>query len=122
MPTYADYSLYQKLFSAYGLAFLLIKKNIVFFDGEKFDSLSKDQILYMFAHEIAHAKLKHVSKRSKRQEKEADQFAINLLTMLDYKRAVDLAQAEYLLRYDEEFFVSPETEEALQSYLAELNI
>lgn len=94
----------------------------MFFDGEKFCGLSGDQILYVFAHEIAHAKLKHVSKKSKKQEKEADQFAINLLTALNYQKAVELAQVEYVLRYEEEFLVSPETEKALQSYLAELNI
>ena len=77
-----DYEDFKPYFDQYGYGFYAPEMKTIIIDGEMFigdDSLSKEELDFVEAHEIAHLILKHSGPRNEKDEIEADLLAYKLL-------------------------------------------
>ncbi len=92
------YQFFQPVFDEYGFGFVDTKSKSVFIDGMK--GLSKDEMKWIEAHEIAHILLKHNGERNAVDEWEADSLAHRLLSGSGYKRAAGLVSKHSMERHN----------------------
>jgi len=77
-----NYPVLKTLFDEYGYGFYAPEMKTIIIDGERFigdDSLSKEELDFVEAHEIAHLILKHSGPRNEKDEIEADLLAYKML-------------------------------------------
>lgn len=99
-----NYLVLKTLFDQYGYGFYAPEMKTIIIDGEMFigdDSLSKEDLDFVEAHEISHLILKHFGPRNQKDEIEADLLAYKLLKDkgLSTKRLTD----EFEYRHGVEF-------------------
>ncbi len=92
------YEILKPLFEQYGPGFTDTRIGGVFIDGEA--GLSKDELKWIEAHEVAHIRLKHQMRdRNSEDEWEADLFAKLYLLKGGYKGAAKLISKHSLERH-----------------------
>jgi len=95
------YDVLKPLFDICGFGFAETSSGCVFIDGEV--KLSKDELRWVEAHEVAHILLKHKKERNDLDEIEADTKAISLLTERGYTKAAQLVKDKFKERHKVEF-------------------
>jgi Zn-dependent peptidase ImmA (M78 family) len=100
----SNYPFLKKLFDEYGYGFYAPEMRTIIIDGEAFigdDALTKQEMDFVEAHEVAHLMLKHSGPRNEKDEIEADLLAYKLLKgkELSTQRLVD----EFEFRHGVEF-------------------
>ena len=105
-PTDESYEKFKPIFSSMGIAFADTNSKTIFVDGSAIDreNLTKDHILAIEAHEIAHDLLSHRasdrdSEYDERQEREADWLGIRILDMVGHVTASNILEKRYLEQY-----------------------
>jgi hypothetical protein len=96
-----QYDVLKPLFDICGFGFAETSSGCVFIDGEV--KLSKDELRWVEAHEVAHILLKHKKERNDLDEIEADTKAISLLTERGYTKAAQLVKDKFKERHKVEF-------------------
>jgi hypothetical protein len=92
------YEVLKPLFDKYGPGFTDTNIGCVFIDGEA--GLSKAELKWIEAHEVAHIRLKHnMGDRDARDEYEADTFARLYLLKHDYTKAAQLISKHSIERH-----------------------
>ena len=91
------YEVMKPLFEICGFGFAETSSGCVFIDGEV--KLTKDELKWVEAHEVAHILLKHKKERNDLDEIEADTKAINLLTERGYTKAAELISKHSIERH-----------------------
>ena len=92
------YEVLKPLFEKYGYGFTDTNIGCVFIDGEA--GLSKDELKWVEAHEVAHIRLKHkMDERDAEDEYEADVFAKLYLTKYGYDKASKLISKHSIERH-----------------------
>lgn len=92
------------LFKVYGIAMADLGSNSIFIDTQNATSLSKDHMLAIEAHEIAHGRLQHATRDIdlKLQEMEADWYACQILSEMNLMTPCHLLSERYRKLYGEE--------------------
>ena len=88
------------IFDKFGFGFASVENKIVCIDGEV--KLSKDELKWIEAHEIAHIKLNHIGERSKDDEVDADVLAELLLRTHGYNKAAELVKIKSIERHNKQ--------------------
>jgi hypothetical protein len=91
------YEVMKPLFEICGFGFAETSSGCVFIDGEV--KLTKDELKWVEAHEVAHIMLKHTKDRNDGDEIAADMFAIILLKDKGYSKAAQLVEDKFLERH-----------------------
>jgi hypothetical protein len=92
------YEVLKPLFDKYGPGFTDTKIGCVFIDGEA--GLSKAELKWIEAHEVAHIRLKHaMGDRDAQDEYEADVFASLYLLKHGYRKASQLISKHSIERH-----------------------
>jgi hypothetical protein len=91
------YEVMKPLFQICGFGFAETSSGCVFIDGEV--KLTKDELKWVEAHEVAHIMLKHTKDRNDGDEIAADMFAIILLKDKGYSKAAQLVEDKFLERH-----------------------
>ena len=91
------YDVIKPLFDICGFGFCETSSGCVFIDGEV--KLTKDELKWVEAHELAHIMLKHTKDRNEADEIAADMFAIILLKDKGYHKAAQLVEDKFLERH-----------------------
>jgi hypothetical protein len=91
------YEVMKPLFEMCGFGFAETSSGCVFIDGEV--KLTKDELKWVEAHELAHIMLKHTKDRNEGDEIAADMFAIILLKDKGYSKAAQLVEDKFLERH-----------------------
>ena len=96
------YELMKPLFEQCGFGFAETSSGCVFIDGEV--KLTKDELKWVEAHEVAHILLKHTKNRNDGDEIAADMFAIILLLDKGYKKAAKLVESKFEERHKRKYY------------------
>jgi hypothetical protein len=96
------YGVMKPLFDMCGFGFAETSSGCVFIDGEV--KLSKDELRWVEAHEVAHILLKHTKDRNDGDEVAADMFAIILLLDKGYKKAAQLVESKFEERHKRKYY------------------
>jgi len=96
------YAVMKPLFEQCGFGFAETSSGCVFIDGEV--SLTKDELKWVEAHEVAHIMLKHTKDRNDDDEIAADMFAIILLLDKGYKKAAQLVESKFEERHKRKYY------------------
>jgi hypothetical protein len=96
------YEVMKPLFEQCGFGFAETSSGCVFIDGEV--KLSKDELRWVEAHEVAHILLKHTKDRNDGDEVAADMFAIILLLDKGYKKAAQLVESKFEERHKRKYY------------------
>ena len=96
------YELMKPLFEQCGFGFAETSSGCVFIDGEV--KLTKDELKWVEAHELAHIMLKHTKDRNDNDEIAADMFAIILLLDKGYKKAAKLVESKFEERHKRKYY------------------
>jgi hypothetical protein len=96
------YELMKPLFEQCGFGFAETSSGCVFIDGEV--KLTKDELKWVEAHEVAHILLKHTKNRNDSDEIAADMFAIILLLDKGYKKAAKLVESKFEERHKRKYY------------------
>jgi hypothetical protein len=91
------YAVMKPLFDMCGFGFAETSSGCVFIDGEV--KLTKDELRWVEAHEVAHILLKHTKDRNDGDEIAADMFAIILLKDKGYHKAAQLVEDKFQERH-----------------------
>jgi hypothetical protein len=91
------YDVLKPLFEQCGFGFADTNSGCVFIDGEV--KLSKNELRWVEAHEVAHILLKHKKERNDLNEIEADTKAIDLLTERGYSKSAELVKQKSIERH-----------------------
>ena len=91
------YEVMKPLFQMCGFGFAETSSGCVFIDGEI--PLTKDELRWVEAHEVAHIMLKHTKDRNDDDEMSADMFAIILLKDKGYNKAAQLVEDKFEERH-----------------------
>jgi len=91
------YEVMKPLFEQCGFGFAETSSGCVFIDGEV--KLTKDELRWVEAHELAHIMLKHTKDRNDDDEMSADMFAIILLKDKGYDKAAQLVEDKFEERH-----------------------
>jgi len=91
------YEVMKPLFEMCGFGFAETSSGCVFIDGEV--KLTKDELRWVEAHELAHIMLKHTKDRNDSDEKAADMFSIILLLDKGYSKAAQLVKDKFEERH-----------------------
>ena len=94
------YDVLKPIFDNYGFGFVSVENKLVCIDGEV--KLTKDELKWIEAHEIAHIKLNHIGERSKDDEVDADVLAELLLKTHGYNKAAELVKIKSLERHNKQ--------------------
>jgi hypothetical protein len=93
-----EYLIWKKQFKKYGLAIGVPAKKMIMWDGEEIKKLSKDEILFIEAHEYSHFVLgKHAS------EIECDELAIENLMKIGKKKAAEIGIKNFYKRHNRKY-------------------
>ena len=105
-PDDENYRGYSRIFSQLGIAFADVSGKVIFIDGVAVENenLTKDHIISIEAHEIAHLVLEHresarFESYDERQEQEADWFGIRLLDLMGYPKAAKILEKRFKDQY-----------------------
>ena len=96
------YAVMKPLFEQCGFGFAETSSGCVFIDGEV--KLTKDELKWVEAHEVAHILLKHTKDRNEGDEVAADMFAIILLLDKGYKKAAQLVESKFEERHKRKYY------------------
>ena len=96
------YDVLKPLFDDMGFGFVLPNSNIVVIDGER--GLTKHELKWVEAHEVAHIMLKHTKDRNDGDEIAADMFAIILLKDKGYIKAAKLVEDKFEERHKRKYY------------------
>ena len=96
------YEVMKPLFEQCGFGFAETSSGCVFIDGEV--KLTKDELRWVEAHELAHIMLKHTKDRNDDDEMSADMFAIILLLDRGYKKAAKLVESKFEERHKRKYY------------------
>jgi len=96
------YEVMKPLFEQCGFGFAQTSSGCVFIDGEV--KLTKDELKWVEAHEVAHILLKHTKDRNHGDEIAADMFAIILLLDKGYKKAAQLVESKFEERHKRKYY------------------
>jgi len=96
------YEVMKPLFEQCGFGFAQTSSGCVFIDGEV--KLTKDELRWVEAHEVAHILLKHTKDRNDGDEIAADMFAIILLLDKGYKKAAQLVESKFEERHKRKYY------------------
>jgi len=96
------YKVMKPLFEMCGFGFAETSSGCVFIDGEV--KLTKDELRWVEAHEVAHILLKHTKNRNDSDEIAADMFAIILLLDRGYKKAAKLVESKFEERHKRKYY------------------
>ena len=96
------YEVIKPLFEQCGFGFAETSSGCVFIDGEV--KLTKDELRWVEAHEVAHIMLKHTQDRNEGDEVAADMFAIILLLDKGYKKAAQLVESKFEERHKRKYY------------------
>ena len=96
------YEVMKPLFEQCGFGFTQTSSGCVFIDGEV--KLTKDELRWVEAHEVAHILLKHTKDRNDGDEIAADMFAIILLLDKGYKKAAQLVESKFEERHKRKYY------------------
>jgi len=96
------YEVMKPLFQICGFGFAETSSGCVFIDGEV--KLTKDELRWVEAHEVAHILLKHTKNRNDSDEIAADMFAIILLLDRGYKKAAKLVESKFEERHKRKYY------------------
>ena len=96
------YEVMKPLFEQCGFGFAETSSGCVFIDGEV--KLTKDELRWVEAHEVAHILLKHTKDRNDGDEKAADMFAIILLLDKGYNKAAKLVESKFEERHKRKYY------------------
>ena len=96
------YEVMKPLFQICGFGFAETSSGCVFIDGEV--KLTKDELRWVEAHEVAHILLKHTKNRNDSDEIAADMFAIILLLDKGYKKAAKLVESKFEERHKRKYY------------------
>jgi hypothetical protein len=96
------YEVMKPLFEQCGFGFAETSSGCVFIDGEV--KLTKDELKWVEAHEVAHILLKHTKNRNDSDEIAADMFAIILLLDKGYKKAAKLVESKFEERHKRKYY------------------
>jgi len=91
------YEVMKPLFEMCGFGLAETSSGCVFIDGEV--KLTKDELRWVEAHELAHIMLKHTKDRNDSDEKAADMFSIILLLDKGYDKAAQLVKDKFEERH-----------------------
>ena len=91
------YEVMKPLFEQCGFGFAETSSGCVFIDGEV--KLTKDELKWVEAHEVAHILLKHKRERNDKDEIDADTKAIELLSERGYEKAAQLIKQHSIERH-----------------------
>jgi hypothetical protein len=91
------YDVLKPIFDECGFGFTETSSTCVFIDGEV--KLTKDELRWVEAHEVAHIMLKHTKDRNDSDEIAADMFAIILLKDKGYTKAAQLVEDKFEERH-----------------------
>ena len=94
------YSFLEPVFEDYGFGFADTKAKAVFIDGMK--RLTKDEMKWIEAHEIAHISLGHIDERNDVDEYDADVLAHKLLSEYGYNKAAKLVSKHSIERHNKQ--------------------
>lgn len=89
-----EYAVWKKQFEKYGLAIGVPKNRVIVWDGEEIKKLSKDQILFIEAHEYSHFIL-----GKNATEDQCDELAIQNLLKIGKKKAADIGVKNFYKRH-----------------------
>jgi hypothetical protein len=92
------YDVIKPLFEMCGFGFAETSSGCVFIDGEV--KLTKDELKWVEAHEVAHIVLKHTKDRNAKDEMDADIKAIEILTFKGYTKAAELVKQKSIERHE----------------------
>ena len=96
------YEIMKPLFDICGFGFAETSSGCVFIDGEV--KLTKDELKWVEAHELAHIMLKHKKERNADDEIAADMFARILLLDKGYKKAAQLVEDKFEERHKRKLY------------------
>ena len=91
------YEVMKPLFEMCGFGFAETSSGCVFIDGEV--KLTKDELKWVEAHELAHIMLKHTKDRNDNDEFMADVYASHLLLNKGYIKAAELISKHSIERH-----------------------
>ena len=91
------YEVMKPLFEQCGFGFAETSSGCVFIDGEV--KLTKDELNWVEAHEVAHILLKHTKDRNESDEIDADKLAYQLLTDRGYVNAAQMVKDKFEERH-----------------------
>ena len=91
-----EYAVWEKQFDKYGLAIGIPDKKAIIWDGEELKKLSKDEILFIEAHEYSHFIL-----GKEATEVDCDRLAIENLTKKGKKSAASIGIKAFTKRHGE---------------------
>ena len=91
------YEVMKPLFDICGFGFAETSSGCVFIDGEV--KLTKDELKWVEAHEVAHILLKHTKDRNDSDELDADTLAYKLLSENGYDKAAQLVKDKSIERH-----------------------
>jgi hypothetical protein len=92
------YEVMKSLFEMYGFGFAETSSGCVFIDGEM--KLTKDELRWVEAHEVAHIILKHkMGDRNTEDEFMADVYASRILLEMGYIKAAELISKHSIERH-----------------------
>ena len=94
------YEVIKPLFQICGFGFAETSSGCVFIDGEV--KLTKDELRWVEAHEVAHILLKHTKDRNDNDEYDADNLAHTLLVNAGYNKSAKLVKEHSLERHNKE--------------------
>jgi len=96
------YEVMKPLFEQCGFGFAETSSGCVFIDGEV--KLTKDELRWVEAHEVAHIMLKHTKDKNESDEVAADMFAVILLLDKGYKKAAQLVESKFEERHKRKYY------------------
>ena len=96
------YDVLKPIFDECGFGFTETSFACVFIDGEV--KLTKNELRWVEAHEVAHILLKHKKERNDWDEIEADKKAIDLLTERGYTKAAQLVKDKFKERHKLQYY------------------
>lgn len=96
------YDVLKPIFDECGFGFTETSSACVFIDGEV--KLTKDELKWVEAHEVAHILLKHKKDRNPNDEIAADMFAIILLLDKGYSKAAQLVKDKFEERHKRKYY------------------
>jgi hypothetical protein len=91
------YEVMKPLFEQCGFGFAETSSGCVFIDGEV--KLTKDELDWVEAHEVAHILLKHTKDRNESDEIDADRKAIELLLDRGYTKSAQMVKDKFEERH-----------------------
>ncbi len=92
------YEVIKPLFEICGFGFAETSSGCIFIDGEV--KLTKDELRWVEAHEVAHILLKHTKDRNDKDEYDADNLAHTLLVNAGYNKSAKLVREHSLERHN----------------------